>query len=87
MLRLQKARRKEPQCANNKRVLSNDECLLWKDMLEHVAACSKEIAGQLYMLHVMSPLLGSEHVNAGVCSHRFHNIITTTIWFMFKFSS
>lgn len=74
MLRVQKARREEPQFEKKKQLLSNDECLLWKDMQELVASVSKEISGRLYVLHVMSPLLGSEHVDAGVCSPRFHVI-------------
>lgn len=66
VLRVQKARREEPQFEKKKQLLSNDECLLWKDMQELVASVSKEISGRLYVLHVMSPLLGSEHVDAGV---------------------
>lgn len=66
VLRVQKSPRAEPQSATNKPVLSMLECLLWKDTPGLVASVSREVSGQLFALYVMSPLLGSEHVDAGI---------------------
>lgn len=49
-------------------VFSAHELLLWKDHKDLILAPTREIAARLYLVHVMSPLLGSKHVDAGVCS-------------------
>ncbi|KAL6981878.1 Inositol-pentakisphosphate 2-kinase [Sarracenia purpurea var. burkii] len=46
--------------------LTMDECLLWKEIEDLVSTPTREIAEQLYVQHVIAPLLGSEHVDAGV---------------------
>ena len=48
--------------------LSENERVLWKE-IDGIDSCpNKEIAAQLYVEHVMSPLLGSKYVDSGVCS-------------------
>ncbi|MBN8157036.1 hypothetical protein J0J30_23865 [Vibrio vulnificus] len=42
------------------------EKILWKESEEMISSPSKEIAEQLYVQHVMAPLLGPKHVDAGV---------------------
>ena len=67
--------RKSPRKASalpgvrNTIALSPHECLIWKEVHELISSSDKEIAGQLYVDHVMKPLLGSKYVDAGVCSH------------------
>ncbi|XP_058224769.1 inositol-pentakisphosphate 2-kinase-like isoform X1 [Rhododendron vialii] len=46
--------------------LMNDECLLWRETEDLVSAPTREIGKQLYVQHVISPLLGYEHVDAGI---------------------
>lgn len=48
--------------------LTAHERLVWKDVGELISSSDKEIAGQLYVQHVMKPLLGSKYVDAGVCN-------------------
>ncbi|KAK4797033.1 hypothetical protein SAY86_029359 [Trapa natans] len=45
---------------------SAHELLLWKDHKDLVLSPNREIAAQLYVAHVMSQLLGSKHVDAGI---------------------
>ncbi|XP_057965131.1 inositol-pentakisphosphate 2-kinase-like [Malania oleifera] len=66
VLRIQKVPRKKSQCASNTSVLSVYECRLWKDANDIVSSPTKDIAGQLYVQNVMSPLLGSKHVDSGM---------------------
>lgn len=68
VLRLQKAST-QGSCVNGSSVLTQHESLLWKDYNELLSAPTLEIAAQLYVKHVMSPLLGNEHVDPGVCVH------------------
>ncbi|CAM8930841.1 unnamed protein product [Rhodiola kirilowii] len=68
VLRVQKAST-HGSCVNGSSVLTRHECLLWKDYKDLLVAPTLEIAAQLYVKHVMSPLLGSEHVDPGVCVH------------------
>lgn len=49
--------------------LTLDECRLWKETEDLVSAPTREIAEQLYVQHVITPLLGPGHVDAGVCCH------------------
>ncbi|XP_020218512.1 inositol-pentakisphosphate 2-kinase [Cajanus cajan] len=46
--------------------LTAHERLLWKDVHELISSLDNEIAGQLFVLHVMKPLLGSKYVDAGM---------------------
>ena len=56
-----------PKCHSNESVLTEEERLLWRNVEELVTSPTKEIAEQIYTQLVMSPLLGSKHVDAGVC--------------------
>ncbi|XVF73787.1 hypothetical protein PTKIN_Ptkin13bG0010100 [Pterospermum kingtungense] len=47
-------------------VLTTHERLLWRDNEESTASPNREIVQQLYVKHVMSPLLGQKHVDPGV---------------------
>jgi inositol-pentakisphosphate 2-kinase len=47
--------------------LTAHERLLWKDVDELITSSDHELASQLFVLHVMKPLLGSKFVDAGVC--------------------
>ncbi|XP_010254762.1 PREDICTED: inositol-pentakisphosphate 2-kinase-like isoform X2 [Nelumbo nucifera] len=66
VIRLQKAPKNISQSMNGTSVFSVQECLLWKDTNDLLSSTSKENVGQLYSLHIMSPLLGSEHVDPGM---------------------
>lgn len=44
--------------------LSKHECLLWDEL---TSAPSREMAEHLYVKNVLSPLLGTDNVDAGVC--------------------
>ncbi|RDX73590.1 Inositol-pentakisphosphate 2-kinase [Mucuna pruriens] len=46
--------------------LSAHERLLWKDVHELISSSDNEIACQLFVHHVMKPLLGSKYVDAGM---------------------
>ncbi|KAF7806537.1 inositol-pentakisphosphate 2-kinase-like [Senna tora] len=48
------------------KALTEHERLLWKDVVELVSSSNKEGAEQLYVQHVMKPLLGSKNVDAGM---------------------
>ncbi|XP_047341935.1 inositol-pentakisphosphate 2-kinase-like [Impatiens glandulifera] len=71
VLRIQKADNKSlPRnglvCDNAHLVLSSDECLVWNKTLGLESNPSKEVAQQVYIQRIMQPLLGTEHVDAGV---------------------
>lgn len=65
-MRIPKAPRNGSPHVRSPTALSTQERLLWRDVDGIVSSPNKEIAAQLYVQHVMSPLLGSEHVDAGV---------------------
>ncbi|KAL6995715.1 Inositol-pentakisphosphate 2-kinase [Sarracenia purpurea var. burkii] len=46
--------------------VTTDELRLWKETEDLVSAPTRETAEQLYVQHVISPLLGFEHVDAGI---------------------
>lgn len=82
VLRIQKAPRNgSPRCESPRYgsdnednhsaelALTTDECLLWKEIEDLGSAPSREIAEQLYVQHIITPLLGSEHVDAGIRVH------------------
>lgn len=66
VLRVHKVSRNGSECENDLSPFTMHECLLWKDIDDLLLAPTREIAEQLYVQHVMSPLLGSEHVDAGI---------------------
>ncbi|KAB1227745.1 Inositol-pentakisphosphate 2-kinase [Morella rubra] len=65
VLRIQKAPRNGSSGATIPTLLSTHEQLLWRDIDGIVSSPNKEIAAQLYVLHVMSPLLGPKYVDPG----------------------
>ncbi|KAA8528670.1 hypothetical protein F0562_036025 [Nyssa sinensis] len=65
VLRIQKSVRNGFKCEDGPSALTMHECLLWEDTKDLVSAPTKEIAEQQYVQHVMIPLLGPEHVDAG----------------------
>jgi len=71
VIRVQKVGRNGSKCENGHAVLSKHERIVWKDAGAIVTSPTKEIAEQLYVQCVMIPLLGSEYVDAGVCSCSF----------------
>ncbi|XP_024013284.1 inositol-pentakisphosphate 2-kinase isoform X2 [Eutrema salsugineum] len=47
-------------------VLTSDEQLLWRDNKELISSTNKEVLEQRYVKHVIIPLMGPKHVDAGV---------------------
>lgn len=47
--------------------LTTHEKLIWGEVKDLVTCKNKEIVEYLFVKHVMRPLLGHKHVNAGVC--------------------
>ncbi|KAK1550330.1 hypothetical protein Q3G72_017362 [Acer saccharum] len=71
VLRLQKAQRNtadvtKTECVNGESVLTKHEQLIWRDNKELVSSSSKELLEQLYVQHIMRPLLGPKHVETGM---------------------
>lgn len=66
VLRVQKVKRNGTNCEEVSSALSVHECLLWKQDCDLLSAPTREIAEHLYVQHVMRPLLGSNHVDAGI---------------------
>lgn len=66
-MRIQKVPRNGSENGNGYLGLTNQECVLWKEVNEIVSAPTREIAQHYFVQHVMCPLLGSGHVDAGVC--------------------
>lgn len=51
---------------------------LWKDLEDIVSSPNRELVSQMFVRNVMSPLLGSKYVDAGVCCYIFmHRDILT----------
>lgn len=67
-MRIRKAARNKTARVRSPTALSTHERLLWRDIDDIVSSHNKEIAAQLYVQRVMSPLLGPKHVDAGVDS-------------------
>lgn len=66
-MRIQKiARNGSSHCLDDHTVLTEHERLLWRELEELESSPTKELAELLYVRHVMSPLLGPKHVDAGV---------------------
>ncbi|KAG8632393.1 inositol-pentakisphosphate 2-kinase [Manihot esculenta] len=65
--RIQKiARNGSSHCLDDHTVLTEHERLLWRELEELESSPTKELAELLYVRHVMSPLLGPKHVDAGM---------------------
>ncbi|KAL5713009.1 inositol-pentakisphosphate 2-kinase [Ranunculus cassubicifolius] len=82
VLRIKKSLRSKPQSITPASVLSPHDILLWKDLKDIVSSTSTDTAAQLYVLNVMLPLLGSDHVDAGksiLVSRPFLEAIEKTI--------
>ena len=65
-MRIQKSQRKGKSGVHGSGTLTTHERLLWRENKELTASPNGETVDQLYVKHVMSPLLGSKHVDAGV---------------------
>lgn len=65
-MRLRKAPKNYKQGVKTLEALTEHERLVWKDVDELETSPTKEVAEQLYVKHVMKPLLGSKYVDAGV---------------------
>lgn len=63
VMRVRKITRNGAEYDNGLSGLSKHECLLWDEL---ISAPSREMAEHLYVKNVMSPLLGSDNVDAGV---------------------
>ncbi|CAH9077839.1 unnamed protein product [Cuscuta europaea] len=66
VLRVQKVPTNGSECQSGHLGLTMHESHLWKDVKELVSAPTREIAGHFFVQHVMRPLLGAKHVDAGV---------------------
>ncbi|KAJ7957777.1 Inositol-pentakisphosphate 2-kinase [Quillaja saponaria] len=66
VMRIQKATRIGSDSVRSPTALTGQERLLWGDIEELIASPNKDIAGQLYVKYVMTPLLGSKYVDAGM---------------------
>lgn len=73
MLRVRKLKKNASEYEKAPSALSMHECLVWKEVEELLSASTKDIANHLYAQLVMSPLLGSQHVDAGVQLVSAHN--------------
>uniref|UniRef100_M1BB27 Inositol-pentakisphosphate 2-kinase n=1 Tax=Solanum tuberosum TaxID=4113 RepID=M1BB27_SOLTU len=69
ILRIQKVPRNESECGHDYSGLNKQECLLWEEFTEIVSAPTREIVQHYFVQHVMCPLLGSRHVDAGTSIH------------------
>lgn len=67
-MRIRKAPTNGKQGVNGNGEFTAHELLLWGEIKEPMSSSStREIVEQLYVKHVISPLLGPNHVDAGVC--------------------
>lgn len=77
-MRLKKAARNGSQLIRSPTALTNHERRLWKDLQDIESSSNKELVAQLFVQHIMSPLLGSKCVDAGVCCHQYIGTNTLT---------
>lgn len=75
VLRVRKVKRNGSEFEKAPSALSTHECLVWERVGDLLSASTKDIVNHMYAKHVMSPLLGSQHVDPGVCP---------TFWLEFK---
>ncbi|KAK8683756.1 hypothetical protein V6N13_039806 [Hibiscus sabdariffa] len=69
VMRIQKSQRKGKSRVRENEGLTAHERLLWREYKELMVWPNREIVQQLYVKHVMSPLLGPLHVDAGMRVH------------------
>ncbi|KAK8696168.1 hypothetical protein V6N13_001305 [Hibiscus sabdariffa] len=69
VMRIQKSQRKGKSRVHENEGLTAHERLLWREYKELMVWPNREIVQQLYVKHVMSPLLGPQHVDAGTRVH------------------
>lgn len=74
-MRLRKAPKSGSQVEKSHAVLTEHECLLWKDVDELVLSSDKETVMKLFVQHVMKPLLGSQYVDSGVCCFLYYSLL------------
>ena len=65
VLRIRKASRKVA-ASGTEQWGNGPERLIWKDDPDILSSPLKEIAQQMFVQSVMAPLLGSQHIDAGV---------------------
>ncbi|MED6169859.1 Inositol-pentakisphosphate 2-kinase [Stylosanthes scabra] len=65
VMRLRKAPRNDALAMRSPSALNAHEHLLWKHVDQLIASSDSELACQLFVEHVMKPLLGSQYVDAG----------------------
>lgn len=68
---------KEENGDRNENGLTTHEKIIWGEIKDLVSCQNKEIVESLFVNHVMRPLLGHKHVNAGVC---FQFLLLSMIW-------
>lgn len=66
VLRIQKIPNKKTLSANKGLALSSHERLIWKDVGEILESTSRDFAARAFIQHVMTDLLNSKHIDAGV---------------------
>ncbi|KAL7594363.1 hypothetical protein Lser_V15G29883 [Lactuca serriola] len=66
VLRVRKVKRNGSEFEKAPSALSTHECLVWERVGDLLSASTKDIVNHMYAKHVMSPLLGSQHVDPGV---------------------
>ncbi|PKA63890.1 Inositol-pentakisphosphate 2-kinase [Apostasia shenzhenica] len=66
VLRIQKVPRGQSKLRNEGMFLSSHERLIWRDVEGLAESTSKDIAGQVFMKRVISPLLGSKNIDGGI---------------------
>ncbi|KAL1343831.1 hypothetical protein HN51_017779 [Arachis hypogaea] len=66
VMRLRKAPRNCALAMRSPSALNAHEHLLWKDIDQLIGSSDSELACQLFVEHVMKPLLGSQYVDAGM---------------------
>lgn len=77
VIRIQKARKNDKAKSNG--VLTSDEQLLWRENKELISSPNNEVLEQRYVKHVIIPLLGPKHVDAGVSFYYY------CIWSLYSF--
>ncbi|XP_060967090.1 inositol-pentakisphosphate 2-kinase [Cannabis sativa] len=65
VLRIQKVPRNESNSDKSLTALGLHERLVWKETEDIVSSPTRELAGHMFLEHVISPLLGSKYVDVG----------------------
>ncbi|XP_062090117.1 inositol-pentakisphosphate 2-kinase-like isoform X2 [Humulus lupulus] len=65
VLRIQKVARNESKPGKSLTALTSHELLVWKETEDLALSATRELAGDLFLEHVISPLLGSKYVDVG----------------------